>query len=445
MRSFLATASFAVVCGFLASGSAHAATAVEYGLLLRDIISLNVSTADQTVPHALMAANGLCPCMTELGCIPRNAAVSRSLAGQVPELYTADGTPTTVDGVYILLIDVILYSNNTAKASSCVDLTTPAAVSAGCGLGESLFGTAECGACTDAALAWCPGVGELPATCFSTTAGAVRTGIDPNTTLTAYDIKNFLFPGTVYGSSDTFGLTRDKLLAFDPSSGGCPFSSTDVPTTVPTSCPAEPVCVSCTGNTGGSCACATSGCCTEERAFWNDVDLWPASCVPNFTRATPFWPGGVTMGAAIVQSVKGDKCVLLARAWISAQLSICSRGACTDATVHTALADAKTFLFDTNKCPDALSKQDNQAVHSIISTLNDYNSGLIGPGPCTTVSAAQEYGADVSNLQNNSVSADTGVGEGRGDHALIVATFVIVIALVVCATMVVLTYRRRHF
>jgi hypothetical protein len=409
-----------------------------------------LTPSDATVPHALMYANARCPCLTEIGCIQQVPPVISTTAepwlGEDTILPPIPGPGINgTDTLYYAFIymfsarsdvrDISASSAYTLGAtSSCIDLANASSVAAGCGTGTAVFGTAECGACTGAGLTWCPAVQvpgttvELPATCFDAAATQrVLPAQHP------FDVPALGGGASAYGTEAAFGLARTRLLSFAASQGGCPFSGADAPVSTPASCPAEPACVECVlppVMPGGTCTCAVDGCCTESFNFWKAADPWPAACAPNFTRATPFWPGGVTMAGALSLSSRGDKCVLLARAWISATLSVCGRGACTDATTDAALATAETYLFDVSKCPGALSKADNEQVRDATSVLNNYVAGLIGPGPCDATAAAIQ-------TEQQAGPAGTTVAAGaestaNNQEGLLIAILVIVVSLCLC-------------
>ncbi len=417
-------------------------------LILRALLKNGLGRTVSTTPGALTDANFQCPCMTQIGCVIEN-----------PTVVTADVLPNATgscpDNSEAMLFMAVNTSKRgqevvTSNALGCVDLLNATDVAAGCGGAQfHAFGTAECGACTGAGMSWCPGVelpltgtsvlAFLPPTCFK---GDETLRKFPDNVTSVYDMVGAF--QSLYGTATTFGLSRERFLNFNPTLGGCPFSATDVPVTAPASCPAESFCPSCASEPapGGTCTCALPGCCTEDRAFWDAEDPWPTECAPSVTRSTVMWPGE-TYGDVIGGAVGGDKCRLLGRAWIAANLSICGRGACTDSVVDQALADAVAILFDPTQCPNSLTKSEKQAAQSVTSVLTDFNAGNIGPGPCPPMGAAQ-VGEEVgSNPEGVSAGAHAGA-TAQTNEALIITILVFVVAIFLCLGYFVLVRRRRR-
>lgn len=408
-----------------AAREAHAFTASEITVVFNAFDQTNLSSSSETVPHALMDANRECPCLSEVGCVRTDVVTSQPLSQTV--------NVSTIPGELLALFttfDTLKFSQNTNNAvGQCVSLK---ATGTGCPAGSAAFGTSECGACTDAGMVWCPGTQYMPPSCFDASA-AVRTF--PANVTSAYTLQDLFNSGNVFGTAQTYGLTRDQLLSFDPSLGGCPFSATDTPVALTENCPATPVCENCTLQPGGSCACESAGCCTEERGFWKRLSTWPEACAPDVTRDTAFF-GTSTMGAILAQPPQGDVCVKLAHAYITAKLNMCAYGACTDIVVDEALASAEAYLFDSSLCPGNVPKKQKKIVRSIASTLNAFNSGIIGPGSCSEVGVGADAGFGVSASSASATeSAQTG---------LLVTILVIVGLLFACFVFVVFFRRSKR-
>lgn len=366
-----------------------------------------------TVPDALMLSNFQCPCPTQIGCVLSE-----------PDL-AITSVPTSNTRVELFDTLLTLHVNTTDRATDvvasnrngCIDLLNATDVAAGCvDSSTRAFGTASCDACTGAGMSWCPGVSitsnfsstpsKLPPTCFNASSDVRVIGARDNSIYTILNVQNILQKlGGIYSSPTTFGLSKDKFLSFDPRVDGCPFSTTDVPVAAPASCPADPFCPSCASAPGGTCTCDAESpeCCTASRDFWKLENPWPAACDPEFTRDKVFLPG-MSMIDAMTFPVGGDKCIMLAREWLTANLNKCGLDACTDATVDQALLDGEVWLFRSFKCPGQLTKTEGKIVQEITSVLMTFNGGLIGPPPCSETMLA-EHDMHVQAGAHNSASA----------------------------------------
>lgn len=392
-----------------ATPPASAFTLIE--IILRGLLQNGLGRTVSTIPDALMISNNHCPCMTQIGCVLENVLVVDSGGLPVP----SGECPANSVAMFSMAVNTSRreFEVLSTRTLGCIDLLNATDVTEGCGGGSSdlkhAFGTAECDACTGAGMSWCPGVSLpvtggsdrhraiLPPTCFN---ASETLRMFPANTSSVYDLVGTF--QSLYGSADTFGLSRDQFLNFNPTLGGCPFSTTDVPVAAPASCPADPFCPSCSPAPGGTCTCDAESpeCCTASRDFWKLEDPWPATCVPDFTRDKAFWPG-MSMIDVMTFPVGGDKCVLLAREWIAANLNKCGLDACTDATVDQALSDAEVWLFDPLKCPGLLSKNEGKIVQDITSVLMTFNGGLIGPPPCSEAMLAEHDMHVQGNVHNS--------------------------------------------
>jgi hypothetical protein len=112
-----------------------------------------------------------------------------------------------------------------------------------------------------------------------------------------------------------------------------------------------------------------SGGCTLTQGYWKNHGGWPIS------------PDTMLCGMSWQQTLEtppsgGNTFLILAHQYIAARLNIAS-GAAEPADVVTAMSEADQLMSD---CTISSSEKDEAT--TIAGTLDDYNSGHIGPGHC---------------------------------------------------------------
>jgi len=124
--------------------------------------------------------------------------------------------------------------------------------------------------------------------------------------------------------------------------------------------------------------------CTFTIGFWkNHPELWPAGCFPMLLGANAYTAADVML--ILNQSAAGNGAISLAHQLIAAKLNICQGADPTAAVSCIATADAMIATCGADKLPPlGTCSLTPGSTSATTQCLDNYNSGLTGPGHCVS-------------------------------------------------------------